>query len=79
MSYVATAHVTCTVELISQKPNGNKHSHTFNFLSDTEAARSPALQEVPVTLWAKHKSDVGLIKNCEPLQNYTMGLVNNTH
>ncbi|MGL5901352.1 MAG: hypothetical protein ACRCZO_01600, partial [Cetobacterium sp.] len=27
----------------------------------------PALAEVPETLWAKHKYDVGLIKNCEPV------------
>ncbi|KAJ0006387.1 hypothetical protein NQD34_013660 [Periophthalmus magnuspinnatus] len=34
---------------------------------EEQAAVVPALQEVPKTLWAVSKYDVGLIKNCEPV------------
>ncbi len=38
------------------------------FLTENEAVAIPALKEVPKTLWASSQFDVGLIKNCEPVQ-----------
>lgn len=40
---------------------------THPLLSAEETAAHPALKEVPKTLWASSKFDVGLIKNCEPV------------
>ncbi|XP_043089997.1 uncharacterized protein LOC122340438 [Puntigrus tetrazona] len=38
------------------------------FLTETEMESIPALREVPKTVWASSKYDVGLIKNCDPIQ-----------
>ncbi len=40
---------------------------SYTFLSETDAAAIPALQEVPKILWAQGKHDVDLIKNAEPV------------
>lgn len=36
-------------------------------LTEEAAATIPALKEVPETLWAKHKYDVGLTGNRDPV------------
>ncbi|XP_034399434.1 uncharacterized protein LOC117737514 isoform X3 [Cyclopterus lumpus] len=41
-------------------------AHTDMFVTDVSSI-SPALSSVPATLWASHKYDVGLIKNCHPM------------
>uniref|UniRef100_A0A3Q3M0F2 ribonuclease H n=1 Tax=Mastacembelus armatus TaxID=205130 RepID=A0A3Q3M0F2_9TELE len=63
-SYTSVVHATRTVALV---PESHRHTSCHTLMSDAEFALTPALQTVPDTLWAKHKYDVGLIKNCEPV------------
>lgn len=42
-------------------------THVHTLLTEEAAAAIPDLKEVPETLMAKHKYDVGLIRNCDPV------------
>lgn len=58
----SVVHTTKTIQLVPEST-----SKSFSFLSEEQAAAITALQEVPKTMWAVNKYDVGLIKNCEPV------------
>ncbi len=57
--FSVTVHTQRTVQLVPLSTS------SYTFLSETDAAAIPALQEVPQTLWAQGKHDAGPIKNAE--------------
>ncbi|XP_055362682.1 uncharacterized protein LOC129603748 [Betta splendens] len=57
-------HAQRTVHLV---PQHSTHTPHHVFLSEDALTQYPALQEVPASLWATHKYDVGLIKGCDPV------------
>ncbi|XP_034721067.1 uncharacterized protein LOC117939686 [Etheostoma cragini] len=54
---------------VFQRKEAETHTHTFlnNSVIVSPSDISPLLSRVPGHLWAAHKYDVGLIKNCQPV------------
>ncbi|XP_055358456.1 uncharacterized protein LOC129603021 isoform X2 [Betta splendens] len=62
--FLSNFHAQRTVHLV---PQHSTHTPHHMFLSEDALTQYPALQEVPASLWATHKYDVGLIKGCDPV------------
>ena len=58
----SVVHTQRTIQLVPKST-----SKTFSCLSKEQTAPITALQEIPKTLWAVGKYDVGLIKDSEPV------------
>lgn len=63
--FSADVHSMRSVTLISD--DQEELTHSFICMSIEEAQTHPLLSQIPITLWAKGKNDVGLVKNAEPV------------
>lgn len=61
-SLTSVVHTQRTIQLV---PKSTSKPFSFSFLSEEQATAITALQEVPKTLWAVSKYDLGPIKDCE--------------
>lgn len=62
-SLTSIVHTQRTIQLVPKSTS----NFSLSCLSEEQATAIAALQEVPKTLWAVDKCDVGLIKDCEPV------------
>ncbi|XP_078101784.1 retrovirus-related Pol polyprotein from transposon 297 [Sander vitreus] len=63
------SHRVTAARSVFQRKEAETRTHIFlnNAVNVSPTEISPLLSQVPTHLWAAHKYDVGLIKNCQPV------------